>query len=258
MAEPSHPFLSDGWFAAAQSLGLGLTPEQAKPGMDCRVQYDVTGTSGGCRFFEVVEDGVLRSWQRGEVSDPDVEIRWQWEHARQVFRRSVDGTAALAQTVIAAADGYVGPPSPMDLAEQAELAQLPEVPDATLTVQYEYPRGPFGHVSHVIEFVDGRVHRMHFGQAAERDAMARVPFLAMAKVRSGEFTIFQALEQGGKVDGQLGPLALLAGISESPEFHRAELACSPAALALGQRGEAFADPVYQDALDKLAARTADD
>jgi hypothetical protein len=221
------------------------------------VQYDVAGTSGGLRFFQVVEAGVLQRWDQGDVADPDIEVRWEWEHARRVWRRQVDGTGALAETVVAAPDGYVGPPSPMDLAEQPELAQLPVVPDATLTVQYEYTRGPFGHVSYVIVFVDGQVQGMYLGQAPERDAMARVPFLAMVKVRSGEFSIFQALEQGGKVDGQLGPLALLAGISESPEFHRAELACSGAALALGKLGEALADPVYQTALDELAAVTPD-
>jgi hypothetical protein len=253
VAEPSHQFLSSEWFTAARSLLLDLTPEAAKPAIDCRVQYDVG--SGRCRFFQVIEAGALRRWEQGEVPEPDIEIRWEWDHARQVFGRHVDGTAALAATRIAAPDGYVGPPSPMDLGEQVELAQLPEVPDATLTVQYEYPRGPFGHVSYVIVFVDGRVEGMQLGQVAERDALARVPFLAMAKVRAGEYSIFQALEQGGKVDGQLGPLALLAGISESPEFHRAELACSRAALALGNLGEAMADSTYQAALDQLAAVT---
>ena len=257
-AAETRPFLSDGWFAAARSLTLDLTPEQPRPGIDCRVQYDIAGGSGGCRFFQVVEAGVLRRWERGEVADRQVEIRWDWEHARRVLRRQVDGTGALAATVIAAPDGYVGPPSPADLGEHPELAQLPQIPDATLTVQYEYPRGPFGHVSHVIVFVDGRVQGMQLGQVLERDVMVRVSFLAMAKVRSGEFSIYQALEHGGKVDGQLGPLALLAGISESPEFHRAELACSDAALALGSLGEALADPTYQTALDHLAAVTADE
>ena len=255
-ATEAHAFLSDGWFAAAQSIMLGLSPEQRRPGIDCRVQYDISGASRECRFFQVVEGGVLQRWEAGESADPDIEIRWDWAHARRVVRREVDGTDALAATVVAAPDGYVGPPSPADLGEQPELARLPEIPDATLTVQYEYPRGPFGHVSHVIFFVDGRVQGTQLGQVPERDVMARVPFLAMAKVRSGEFSIYQALEQGGKVDGQLGPLALLAGISESPEFHRAELACSASALALGSLGEALADPVYQAALDQLAAVTS--
>jgi hypothetical protein len=251
-------FLSEGWFVAARSLVVDVAPEQPRSGVDCRVQYEVGGSRPTSRFFQVVEDGVLRRWEAGDISDPDVEIRWDRQHARRVFGREVDGTDALAATVITAPDGYVGPAPPMDLGERPELQQLPVIPDATITVQYEFPRGPFGHVSHVISFVDGQVRGMDYGRAPERDVMARVSYLAMAKVRTGEFSIYQALEDGGKVDGKLGPLALLAGICESPEFHRAELACSPVALALGRLGEAFADPVYQTALDELARRTCDD
>jgi hypothetical protein len=74
-------------------------------------------------------------------------------------------------------------------------------------------------------------------------------------VRRGDVSILEALEHG-RVDGKLGPLGLLAGISESPEFHRAELACGASGLALGNLGATLAAPAYQAALDELANLTA--
>jgi hypothetical protein len=249
--------LSDAWFAEARALTVDLAPDRPHPGVGCRLQYDVLG-AGGRRFLQVVEDGALRQWEPGELDRPDIEVRLDRDDARRIYRRELDGTGALSVTIVAErrADGdYVGPPSPMDLGEQLELADLPRLPEATLTVQYEYPAGPFGHVSFAIAFVDGRVDAMQLGRMPEPDATVEVPFRVMAQVRRGDLSILEALEHG-RVDGKLGPLGLLAGISESPEFHRAELACGASGLALGNLGATFADPAHQAALDELAKLTA--
>ena len=50
-----------------------------------------------------------------------------------------------------------------------------------------------------------------------------MPYRAVPLVRSGACTIIDALADG-TLNGDLGPLALLAGILESPEFHAAEVA----------------------------------
>ena len=88
---------------------------------------------------------------------------------------------------------------------------------------------------------------MQLGRVPEPDVTVEVPFLVMAQVRRGDLSILEALEHG-RVDGKLGPLGLLAGISESPEFHRAELACGASGLALGNLGVALAGPAHQAAL----------
>ena len=250
-------FLSDAWFAEARTLTVDVAPDKPRPGVGCRLQYDVSGTDSR-RFFQVVEDGVLRRWEPGELDGPDIEVRWDWEHARRIYRRELDGTDALSGTIVFERrpdHDYVGPPSPMDLGERPELANLPRLPDVTLTVQYEYPAGPFGHVSFAIAFVDGRVDAMQLGRVPEPDATVEVPFRVMAQVRRGDLSILEALEHG-RVDGKLGPLALLAGISESPEFHRAELACGASGLALGNLGETLSVPAHQASLYQLAERTA--
>ena len=258
-------FLSDDWFAEARALTVDPAPERPRPGVGCRLQYEVSSQSAqspqsarsaGCRFVQVVEDGALRRWERGELDRPDIEIRWDWEHARRIFRRELDGTDALSGTTVAERGpdrDYVGPPSPLDLGEQPELDDLPRLPDATISVQYEYPDGPFGHVSFAIVFVDGRVDAMQLGRVPEPDATVEVPFRVMAQVRRGDLSILEALEQG-RVDGKLGPLGLLAGISESPEFHRAEAACGASGIALGNLGATLAG--HQAALVQLAERTA--
>ena len=250
-------FLSDEWFAEARTLTLDLALDRPRPGVGCRLQYDVSGADGR-RFLQVVEDGALRRWEPGELDGPDIEVRLDRDDARRIYRREVDGTDALSLTIVAErrSDGcYVGPPSPMDLGGQSELADLPSLPDATLTVQYEYPAGPFGHVSFAIAFVDGRVDAMQLGRVPEPDATVEVSFRVMAQVRRGDLSILEALEHG-RVAGKLGPLGLLAGISESPEFHQTELACGASGLALGNLGATLANPAHQAALDELANLTA--
>ena len=180
-------------------------------------------------------------------------LRWPVDHALAAHRREVDGTDALRLLSVAVADGFA-PPSPMDLGCTTEISELPRLPEATLTVQYEYPDGPFGHVSFTIRFVDGGVDSMSLGRVKHADATITVPFLVMAQVRSGELSILEALGHGS-VTGDIGCLGLVAGISESPEFHRAELACGSSGLALGMLGGCLADTGYQAALEALAART---
>lgn len=76
----------------------------------------------------------------------------------------------------------------------------------------------------------------------------------MALVRAGEMTILEALE-GGSVDGPVGALGVLAGISEDPRFHRAELATGRHAIALAALGDLDADERYQQLISELVTVT---
>jgi hypothetical protein len=240
-------FLSASWFEKAGELAAGtLTP---RPGVSCRLQYEAAST----RWAQVVEDGSITRWEQGELQSADLEIRWNIDDAYRILHRGISGTEALAATTVVDGD-YVGPPSPMDLGQQAELARLPRLPGATLDVQYEHAAGPFGHVSFIISFVDGQVASMRFGRLDDRDALVEVPYLVMALVRRGDLSIYEAIERG-RVEGQVGPLALLAGLTESPELHAAELACGRSGLALGQLGEATAVAGFETAMQELAGMT---
>lgn len=69
-----------------------------------------------------------------------------------------------------------------------------------------------------------------------------------------QWTVIDALD-GGAVSGEMGPLAALDGIVESPEYRDAELATGPHMLALAALGELDADSTYRTALEGLVAAT---
>lgn len=244
-------YLSDEWFEAAKaSLGAGQ-PE--RPGLDARVQFG----SAAHRWVEVIVDGRIVDWRRGELDDPDVEIRVEGETTWNAFRGAIDGTAALAATSVVEPPRSQHPtaPSPMDLGEQPALGSLPMVPGANVDVQYEYSRGPWGHVSFGLSFTDGRVTGMRLGRLAHPDVTVNCTYLQMARVRRGDIGILDVLADGGRVAGSEGPLALLGGISESPEFRRAEMACGVSGIVLAVIGEVHHDPAHIAALADLAAAT---
>jgi hypothetical protein len=163
----------------------------------------------------------------------------------------LQGNEALAATTVVDGD-YIGPPAPLDLVGRAELSKLPAVPGATLGVQYVFRDGPFGDVMHGLVFEDGRLVAQQLGKLEHIDVMVEVTYRAMARRRAGEITMLEALE-GGNVAGDLGPLALLAGIQESHEFHAAELATGRHAFALAALGQVWRTPELMQRMRDLDA-----
>lgn len=246
----SIAYLSGEWFDAARHRLEAGQPERA--GLDARIQF----AAGPHRWVEVIADGRIVDWRCGELEEPDVEIRASPEAAWDAYRGAIDGTAALAAVSV----GHPGSPhpmapSPMDLGEQPELGALPVIPAASLDVQYEYTRGPWGDVSFGLSFIDGRVDRMVLGRLPEPDVTVTCSFLQMAQVRRGDIGILDVLAAGGTVAGREGPLALLGGISESPEFRRAEMACGASGRVLAALGEVHHDRTHVAALADLAGVT---
>jgi hypothetical protein len=123
-----------------------------------------------------------------------------------------------------------------------------------VTAQYHFDGGPFGPVAHVLCFESGRLVRDQWGTVENPDVVVRVRYEAIAPVRSGEWTVIDALEHG-TITGEIGPMAMLAGILESPEFQAAERACSNHGFALGVLGKLDADPAFTDAMEQLAQQT---
>jgi hypothetical protein len=186
-----------------------------------------------------------------------VELRWSIPDARRILGRELRGDdAILATTVVAGTEdgAYVGPPAPLNLLCRPELRAMPRVPGATLAVQYHYRRGPFGDISHVLHFEDGRPVEEHLGEIQQPNVVVDVTYRAMAEVRAGEKSILEALE-GGAIRGDIGPLAALAGIVEGAEFHAGEVATGRHALALAVLGELDCDPAFAAAMGALASRT---
>jgi hypothetical protein len=242
MPQPLSPEWFDAAFERVRSVRLPTD-------RSARLQF----VTPSARWALVVDGGEVSRWAPGVVDDPDVEVRWADETATAILARVLRGNDALLATTVAAPDAggtYVGIPAPLNLSGRPEAAALPMFPDASFSAQFTYHDGPFGAIDYLLEFEDGRLADEQLVRRDDADASIECGYLMMAQTRAGEATILEALEQGS-VRGDIGALAALAGIFESPEFHAVEVASGRHALALGVLGLLDADPAYADALTDL-------
>ncbi len=241
------------WCAAALELCQDLPH---RPGITFRIQFTSTAGEGpSLDWHQVVEDGRVLAWEPGPDAHPDLEVHLAHDVWRAVFRGEVAGTDALAAMHVRSPGGELGVAPPLDIRDVTELGDLPVFPDAALVVQYDFAAGPFGPVALWMAFEDGRCSGIDFGQAADPDVGVKITFAKMAAVRLGEITILEALEDGGEVVGDLGPLMLLAGLEESPELRVAEQACGSAGAVLGVVGTLAQTTEYRSVLSAVAALT---
>jgi hypothetical protein len=209
--------------------------------------------AGDTPWSLVAVPGAAPAWSPGPVADAQLELTWDPADALAVWRREQRGELALASATAHVGD-YRGPPCPGDLPSRAELDALPRLPDASVTAQYTFTDGPFGDVHHVLRFEDGRLVGDSWGPADDAEVRVRVPYEMIPGVRSGELSILEAIAHG-TIDGEIGPMAVLAGILEMPEFQAAERAVAPNGVALAALGHLDADPAFTAAMESLAART---
>ena len=239
-------FLSPEWFDAAFER---VRDVELRVDRSARLQF----ATPAARWVLVVEGGRVSRWELGEVDAPDVEVRWADDVAAAILRRQLRGNdALLATTVVAPEAGgtYSGTPAPLNLSVRPETAALPTFPDASFSAQFTYHDGPFGAVEYLLAFEDGRLADERLTRRDDADVSIECGYLMMAQTRAGEATILEALEQGS-VRGDIGALAALGGIFESPEFRAIEVGSGRHALALGVLGLLDADPAYVDALTEL-------
>lgn len=238
---------SSEWFDDVDGLLADLPPLSAT---HARIHFD----AGRGSFHLELGDGRTAQLQRGEVERPDMELRFSIEDAERIWQGQLRGDDAMrAATVVAQTPGgtYSGPPAPDDLLRRPELDALPSIPGASALVAYTFSGGPFGVVHHWLRFVDGKLKGSGFGEVDGPDVRIGTTYRAIPLVRSGESTILEAIE-GGMIEGELGPLGLIAGIMESPEFRAAELATGRHGFALAVLGELWSHPAWVAGLERLA------
>lgn len=243
------PVLSEDWFDEARRLTADLPPQ---PCVNAQVRFQADGVV----WHQVIEDGRVTAWALDEPPgrEFDLDGRWSLDAVQHLYRGQLDGTQALAALRVANG-GRLEMPSPMDIADVPELTALPVVPDATIAIQFFFARGPFGPVSYWWRFEEGRSAGMGLGVVDDPDAAVLIPFQNMVGVRRGDITILEALEGGGRVDGGVGPLMLLAGLFESAPIMAAEAACGPSGPVLARLGLVHALPEFQRAMAALAEVT---
>jgi hypothetical protein len=242
-------FLSEAWFAGIRAV---LEVAALEPDSSARLVFDGEGT----RWHLVVDDGRVTGWGPGDVADVDAELQWSRADAARIWSGELSGNAALSvTTLVTSASGqpYVGPPAPLDFSRHNRLAALPRMPGATLAAQFSFRRGPFGDVSYALVFVDGQLSEERLETLDDPDVVVEVTYRNMGLLRAGRIGIIEALE-GGRIDGEVGPVSMLAGLLESPEFGEVELVTDVAdVLALATLGELWADPRFVSARVGLAA-----
>lgn len=256
MADEALAFLSEAWFERARDLTADLP---GQPGVGCRLQYEaVDGDGSSLRWHHVIVDGRVEAFGPGELTDPDLELRWPLATAQALYAGDASGTEAMAALTVAhrsESQVVTGPPSPADITMTGGLDHLPRIPEATLTTQFRLVAGPFGPVDFWWTFEDGISTGMGFGVVAEHDVWVQIRYQRMVAVRRGEISVVEALEEGGKVDGGVGPLMLLAGLQESPELLAAGKACGPSGPVLADLGRVTSGREHRQAMADLAAVT---
>lgn len=145
-------------------------------------------------------------------------------------------------------------PPPLDERDPPGLAQLPVIPNATVTVQVHMHESPFGDLSCATRFVDGRLVEWLLGEHDEPDVVVEGPYEVFTRHRAREITMSEGIEDG-RVTGDLSAIMLAVGLGDGPEYRRVveTQCCREAAVPLGLLGEIVTSPVYREALGQANA-----
>jgi hypothetical protein len=199
----------------------------------------------------------VTAFTAGDAERADVVVHAAAPQLRQLFDGTLAGDDAMNVVTVEAPTGdgvYAGAPAPADLRERPELQLMPVVPEATMTLEYTLTDAPFGTIHYWMRFEDGAFTGDGFGPVEHADVRATVAYRALARVRAGDCSVLEHIE-GGTVNGDIGPLALIDGLLEDPAFHAAELATGRHAFALAALGELRNHDIWTNAFAQLGTET---
>ncbi len=245
-------FLSAEWCARASEAVANV---QLPNGAACRLEF---------RFADVVcslivADGRV-AFHSGAIDDADAILTSSLEAAWDIATCARSANDALAAMTMSTApsngDAYVGPPAPMGMVGRPELDALPVIPDASLVVQHAFANGPFGDIDYVLRFEDGRIVDEYLGQTQEPDVLLAVSYRKLAMLRSDLCTVLEALEDGGRLEGNASSLMALAALYERISEVNPMFPTGPQTMALATLGELRADSGFQESMRSLMRNTA--
>lgn len=250
----SCEFLSAEWCAQAS---VAAADAQLPSDARCRLEFRLSDLV--CSL--VVADGHV-DIQRGPIDDVDATLTSRLDVAWDVATCARSGNDALAamtvSVVLPSGETYVGVPAPMGMAGRRELVAMPVLPDASLVVQHSFANGPFGDVDYVLQFVDGHVDDEYLGRTPEPDVFLAVSYRKLALLRSGLCTVLEALEDGGRIEGNVSSLMALAALYERIAEAGPMRASGPQTMALATLGELRADEAFQAGMRALMRETTRD
>jgi hypothetical protein len=216
-----------------QEVGQGETTPDLPPYATGTVHHDAVLDDGTVvHHHQVFEAGRLVAWEQDDAPGP-------WALVRPgdpllACPRDVAPPDRVAATAVRVGGQRFDLP-PLDDARSDAWSALPHVPDATAVLHFTLTGSPVGVVRVDVRYVDGarpvcevveEFPQLSGPEAAEAgEPAAGAPEMAVTmtwrnylRMRSGEATALEAIEEGGTVDGRWTLLLLLHGLLQEPEY----------------------------------------
>ncbi len=212
-------------YVRQQVGGQGVNPRP--PHATGTVHHDAVLDDGSVvHHHQVFESGQLVVWERDDEPGP-------WALVRsgdpfEPFTTELPGLEQVRAARIRLGATTVDLP-PLDDLYSARWDELPTVPDATAWLRFELTGTPVGPVACDIRYADGKrpvsVVVDHWAPPAVGEPAYDAPQMQIAmtwrnylKMRTGELTALEAIEEGGAVDARWTLLLMLHGLLQEPEY----------------------------------------
>ena len=244
-----HDHLSAPWFDACLTRAAGRRFGRAT----LAVQWVATDGAEHRPSHQRFDDGHLVEWGAGWLPDAPVALVQRVDDARRAALGLLRGNAAVARTVLRRPDGS-GPLPPSDLCALAPFGGMPVIPGASITAQHVLVDGPFGTVTFVEGFVDGRRTSWDLGRDPEADVTLVRRYGCAMERRAGLRSNVASFE-GGRVGGPWTMVMMLAGLTDGPEYRAASSLEPTTASLLAGLSEVMADESYRELQVELRACT---
>lgn len=231
-------------YVRQQLVGEGPNP---RPGYATGiVHHDAVAEDGtAVHHHQVFDGGELVEWEIDEQPGP-------WALVRRgaptdSFAPVLPGPAEAAAVSVRLGDDIIALP-PLDDLESEAWRALPEVPDATTRLRFELTGSPVGPLALDLRYQDGRraVAEIvdEWADTAEGEPAHGAPEMHIVmtwrnylRMRAGEATALEAIEEGGAVDARWTLLLLLHGLLQEPEYVAAYRTLRRIPAELGWWGE---------------------
>jgi hypothetical protein len=222
--------------------GVNPRPEYATG----TVHHDAVAPDGTVvHHHQVFEQGELVEWERDDAPGPWALVR----HGAPTdpFAPVLPGPQEAAAASVRVGEDLLALPPLDDLASDA-YRELPLVPDATTRLRFELTGSPVGPLALDLRYQNGRravaevVDQWEDSVEGEPAHGAPEMHIVMTwrnylRMRAGEATALEAIEEGGSVDARWTLLLLLHGLLQEPEYVAAYRSLPRIPAELGWWGE---------------------
>jgi hypothetical protein len=206
----------------------GGQSENPRPDYATGTVHHETVAADGRRIFhhQVFDRGLLKSWVQDPVSGPWALVR----HGDpfDAFFSDLAGPEQVAAVQVRVGQEFF-PLPPLDDTSSDRWSELPEIPDATARLKFELTGSPVGPLALEVQYRNGardicevvddwaelQPDAPAFGAPEMHVVMTWRNYLRM---RAGEVTALEGIEEGGTVDARWTLLLLLHGLLQETAY----------------------------------------